>query len=321
MPQFIAKPHKKKVDIQICIPVYKRETALIDLVKSIEESLEGINYNLYFLLNGATENAKNLVTKKLGIKPNFGIVFFEENIKEDIFIWPFFNLPKGLTWVIGDDDFLNEESYNAVLNALNHDLTILNYDLYDKNLEHKLIPSYLEGYFLKSPNPINIKYLFSNLGEKLAFISSVIINTNIIAQTKNNFEPKSFQYASLIYYSILKYQKQINIHFEKKICLKQRGNNISLDDKSVVDEIFINEIRVFYLLMFRYRKYRIPAIFKLIKYTFIQTPRLMIRSKIEGRTTAAKGFFIVDHIYLFIVKVFVRFLPKSFFQHIRNYTQ
>ena len=37
MYQFIVKPQEKKVDLQICIPVYKREIELIALVKSIRK--------------------------------------------------------------------------------------------------------------------------------------------------------------------------------------------------------------------------------------------------------------------------------------------
>lgn len=318
MYQFIVKPLEKKVDLQICIPVYKREIELIALVKSIRKSLKGINYNIYFLLNGATENAKNLVTEKLALTENSGIISFEKNIEEDIFIWPFFNLPKGLTWVIGDDDFIEKDAYDAVLNSMNYDLTILNYDLYDHNLDKKLYPSYLERYFKKEHHLNNIKFLFSNLGERLSFISSVIIDTNIISSDIKNHKPKSFQFASLIYYSILKNKEKVKIYFESNICLKQRGNNISKDDKLITDNIFINEIRLFYLSMIYSPTYRIPAFFKLTIYTILHTPRLLIRSRIEDRSPDVKGFFVIDQLYLTMVSILIRFIPKSFFKYIRN---
>ena len=55
MPKIILKPSNEKFDIQICIPAYKREYELEVLFQSIRNHLDDVDYNLYFLLNGANE--------------------------------------------------------------------------------------------------------------------------------------------------------------------------------------------------------------------------------------------------------------------------
>ena len=135
MPKIILKPSNEKFDIQICIPTYKRENELEVLFQSIRNHLDDVDYNLYFLLNGANENVKKIVLEKLAIYNNTGVVIFEENIKDGVFTWPFFNLPQGLFWVVGDDDLLTERSREAIKKAIEYDLTILNYDLYDNQLK------------------------------------------------------------------------------------------------------------------------------------------------------------------------------------------
>ena len=133
--KIILKPSNEKFDIQICIPAYKRENELEVLFQSIRNHLDDVDYNLYFLLNGANENVKKIVLEKLAIYNNTGVVIFEENIKDGVFTWPFFNLPQGLFWVVGDDDLLTERSREAIKKAIEYDLTILNYDLYDNQLK------------------------------------------------------------------------------------------------------------------------------------------------------------------------------------------
>ena len=95
---------------------------------------------------------------------------------------------------------------------------------------------------------MDIKSVFSIFGDKLTFISSVIINSKILTSNFASSEPKSFQYASLIYNSFSKSKKKIKYFFEDEICLKQRGNNIPLKHRSVTDNIFINELRAFIFL-------------------------------------------------------------------------
>ena len=319
MPAIIAKPLNKEVDIQVCIPVFQREEELLVLYDSISKSLSGLNYNVYFLLNGATDNAKKLVFKEFAKLDNSGIVVFDKNIKDDIFVWPFFNLPKGLFWIIGDDDFVTENARNVVQKAQNYDLTILNYDLYDNNLENKISGSHLERYFRKAGNEIDIKYVFSNLSEKLSFISSVIINSRKLSFDYSSSEPKSFQYASLIYNSISKSKRKVNIFFEDKVCLKQRGNNVLYEDRSITDNIFINELRAFYISMIHNPLFRFAAIRKLIQATFIETPRLIIRSKVEGRSAKVKSFFFIDFVYFFVIKLFIKIIPVQFFKLLRGF--
>ena len=50
MPEIIVKPLNKEVDLQVCIPVFEREEELLVLYDSISRSLDGLNYNIYFLL-------------------------------------------------------------------------------------------------------------------------------------------------------------------------------------------------------------------------------------------------------------------------------
>tara|TARA_B100000886_G_scaffold340029_1_gene307542 strand:+ start:1275 stop:2240 length:966 start_codon:yes stop_codon:yes gene_type:complete len=319
MPEIIVKPQNKEVDVQVCIPVYKREEELLELYDSISSSLDGLNYNIYFLLNGAADNVKQLVFNKFSELDNSGIVIFDKNIKDDVFVWPFFNLPKGLFWVIGDDDFVTENARDVIKKAQKYDLTILNYDLYDSNLKNKLSGDNLGRYFTKVDNEIDIKYVYSNLSEKLSFISSVIVNSSKLSIDYSSSEPKSFQYASLIYNSFSKSKRKASIFFEKKICLKQRGNNIPLKHRSVTDNIFINELRAFYISMMRNPLFRFAAIRKLIKATFIETPRLLIRSKIENRSANVKSFFFIDFVYFFIIKLFINIIPVQFFKLLRGF--
>lgn len=319
MPEIIVKPLNKEVDLQVCIPVFKREAELLKLYDSISRSLDGLNYNIYFLLNGATDNVKQLVFNKFAELDNSGIVIFNKNIKDDVFVWPFFNLPKGLFWVIGDDDFVTENARDVIKKAQKYDLTILNYDLYDSNLENKLSGDYLGKYFTKVDNEMDIKYVFSNLSEKLSFISSVIVNSSKLSIDYSSVEPKSFQYSSLIYNSLSKSKRKASIFFEKKICLKQRGNNVLYEDRSVTDNIFINELRAFYISMTHNPLFRFAAIRKLIQATFIETPRLLIRSKIEDRSANVKSFFFIDFVYFFVIKLFIKIIPVHFFKLLRGF--
>ena len=125
MPEIIVKPLKKEVDLQVCIPVFEREEELLVLYDSISRSLDGLNYNIYFLLNGATDNVKQLVFNEFSQLDNSGVVIFDKNVKDDVFVWPFFNLPKGLFWIIGDDDFVTDNAKDVVKKAQKNDLTIL----------------------------------------------------------------------------------------------------------------------------------------------------------------------------------------------------
>ena len=319
MPKIILKPSNEKFDIQICIPAYKREYELEVLFQSIRNHLDDVDYNLYFLLNGANENVKKIVLEKLAIYNNTGVVIFEENIKDGVFTWPFFNLPQGLFWVLGDDDLLTERSREAIQKAIEYDLTILNYDLYDNQLKKKLKPNYL-GSLMPSKNiEMDIKSVFSIFGDKLTFISSVIINSKILSLNFASSKPKSFQYASLIYNSISKSKRKASIFFEDEICLKQRGNNIPLKYRSVTDNIFINELRAFYISMIHNPLFRFAAIRKLIQATFIDTPRLLIRSKIEGRSANVKSFFFIDFVYFFVIKLFIIIIPVQFFKLLRGF--
>ena len=318
MSELIVKPFKEKVDLQICIPAYRREKELKTLHDSIRKSLVSINYNIYFLLNGASDNVKKLVLDELSLFENTGVILFNENIKEDIFIWPLLNLPKGHFWIIGDDDSITDKANEVVERSLKNDLTILNYDLYDQALEKKLFGSFLEKYFKKQSNYIDKKYLFSNLSEKLSFISSIIIRSNIISKDFISIEPKSFQFGGMIYTSLADHDKDLKISFEETICLNQRGNNISNDDKYVTDDIFINDLRFFYLSMLKIPVYRYSAIVKLIKATFLLTPRLLLRSSIEHRYPRTESFFIIDYIYFFVVKFFIRLIPKAFFIFLKS---
>tara|TARA_B100000925_G_C22002838_1_gene472150 strand:+ start:1900 stop:2865 length:966 start_codon:yes stop_codon:yes gene_type:complete len=319
MPEIIVKPLNKEVDLQVCIPVFEREEELLVLYDSISRSLDGLNYNIYFLLNGATDNVKQLVFNEFSQLDNSGVVIFDKNVKDDVFVWPFFNLPKGLFWIIGDDDFVTDNAKDVVKKAQKNDLTILNYDLYDNKLENKLSEGYLERYFRNVGNEIDIKYVFSNLSEKLSFISSVIVNSRKLLFDYSSSEPKSFQYASLIYNSISKSERKVNIFFEAKVCLKQRGNNIPSKHRSVTDNIFINELRAFYISMMRNPSFRFSSIQKLLKATFIYTPRLLIRSKIEGRSASVKSFFLIDFVYFFIIKLFVKIIPIQVFKLVRGF--
>lgn len=319
MPKIILKPSNKKFDIQICIPAYKRENELEVLFKSIRNSLDGIDYNLYFLLNGASDNVKKIVFEKLAIYNNTGVVVFEKNIKDEVFIWPFFNLPQGLFWVIGDDDFLTINAKETILKAVKHDLTILNYDLYDNQLKEMLQPNYLGSLLPKKDLELDIKSIFSIFGDKLTYISSIIVNNKILSEDYASSKPKSFQYASLIYNSISKCSRKVNIFFEHKVCLKQRGNNIPIKDRSITDNIFINEIRAFYVSMMRNPLFRLSALLKFFKSTFIDIPRLLIRSKIEGRYVRVKSFFLLDLVYFFIIKIFIKIIPVKTFELLRGF--
>ena len=93
MSEIIVKPFKEKVDLQICIPAYRREKELKTLHDSIRKSLVSINYNIYFLLNGSSDNVKKLVLDELSLFENTGVILFNENIKDYIIIWPLLNLP------------------------------------------------------------------------------------------------------------------------------------------------------------------------------------------------------------------------------------
>ena len=166
---------------------------------------------------------------------------------------------------------------------------------------------------------MDIKSVFSIFGDKLTFISSVIINSKILSLNFASSKPKSFQYASLIYNSISKSKRKASIFFEDEICLKQRGNNIPLKYRSVTDNIFINELRAFYISMMRNPLFRFAAIRKLIKATFIETPRLLIRSKIENRSANVKSFFFIDFVYFFIIKLFINIIPVQFFKLLRGF--
>ena len=318
MPKYLLKPREQHVDLQICIPVYKRVNELLILANSIRDSLDGLNYNLYFLLNGASEDVKTLVLEKLSKFNNTGVIFFEENIKEDIFIWPLLNLPRGHFWIIGDDDFVLGNARDIVIKSLNNDLTILNYDLYDQNLENKVIENYLGRDFLSNNQDIDIKNLFSILGDKLCFISSVIVNSKILSFNSIDMAPKSFQYASLIYNSFAKYEMETRIFFEDQICFRQRGNNIPNDVKHLTDDIFINDIRFFYIRMLKEPVYRFSAFFKLIELTFVLIPKRLIVCRIEGRVSNVRTFTFIDYLYLFVVKNILRVVPVNFLIFLRD---
>ena len=137
---------------------------------------------------------------------------------------------------------------------------------------------------------MDIKSVFSIFGDKLTFISSVIINSKILTSNFASSEQSHFSMQALFIIHFLKV-KENQVFFEDEICLKQRGNNIPLKHRSVTDNIFINELRAFYISMMRNPLFRFAAIRKLIKATFIETPRLLIRSKIENRSANVKSFF------------------------------
>ena len=318
MPKYILKPQTDIVDLNICIPVYKRTSELTQLVSSIKKSLYGINYNLYFLLNGSTNEVQQLVLNNFIKSSNIGVIVFNENIKEDIFIWPLFNLPQGRFWIIGDDDFIEDNARDAVLDSFNYDLAILNYDLYDNKLNSVVKEDYLGRLFFKRKDNLDIKDIFDNLSDKINFISSVIINSKILSMDSVVSSPKSFAYASLIYGSFAKSNLKTKIFFEKKICLKQRGNNIALEDMVIVDEIFINDIRVFYLNMASKKIYRYGAIKKFLIVTFFLIPRLLIACRLGNRNPIIKTFFYIDFLYLLIVKSIIRITPKFIFNFLRK---
>lgn len=319
MPHLIRKPRINNPDLNICIPVYKRKKELVLLFDSIITSLNGINYNLYFLLNGPDGEVKDLVLKKLAKFENTGVIYFEDNIGEDIFIWPLFNLPKGKFWIIGDDDLLVNYSHKAILKSLKYDLTILNYDLYDHNLKNIVTSNYLGREFSQISEIINNRILFHALGEKITFISSVIINSEILNKQNFKLAPKSFQFASLIYNALESSTPEIKVFFEKNVSLKQRGNNILSEDKHITDEIFINDIRLFYLSMLSKRAYMFSAFLKLLKSTFINTPRLLLRSHLEGRHPSVKGFFLIDKLYLFTINIIIRCVPSKFYIFLKKH--
>jgi hypothetical protein len=318
MPKYLAKPQTDIVDLNICIPVYKRTSELSQLVSSINKSLYGINYNLYFLLNGSTNEVKQLVLNNFIKTSNIGVILFNENIKEDIFIWPLFNLPQGRFWIIGDDDFIEDNARDAVLDSLKHDLTILNYDLYDKTLDSIVKENYLGRLLVKRKKNLDIKYIFDSLGEKISFISSVIVNSKILSLDSVVSSPKSFAYASLLYGSFAESNLKTKIFFEKKICLKQRGNNILIKDMKIIDDIFINDIRLFYLNMTSKKIYRYKAIKKFLIATFFLIPKLLIASRLSNRNPIIKTFFYIDFLYLFIVKSIIRIIPKFVFNFLRK---
>jgi hypothetical protein len=290
----IKSPSNKLTQLAICIPVYKRVSELHELIESIEHSIQKHPIQVFFLLNGVSSEIRDNVINSFGSVDNYGILEFEENTGEAIFQWPFFNLKNEFIWIIGDDDKLLPNIDKAIDIALTNDVTILNYDLYDKSLSRSIKNNFLGRKFDKSRKQMTAKSMFTVFGHLVTFISCVIVRKSVAERKYSLIPPLSFSYASLIYHSLSSKTESNRIAFFPEIALRQRGANIANSDMDRIDDIFLNEIRSFYFGMMKSETFRMQALISIIKLTVLSLPFHLYRSRRQGRAPKIAFFGVFD---------------------------
>jgi glycosyltransferase involved in cell wall biosynthesis len=223
-----------EIILSICIPTYNRSKLLTEALDSIIISLNGFEDKVEIIVSDNASYDDTIdVVKKYQSKHN--LIRYNRNT-ENVIDKNFFiaaSLARGkYIWIFADDDKMEEQAVTNVLNFINqnYNLIICNYSIWNNDFTVKL----KERFFNISKNIEfnNHNVILKKLGNKLQFLSSIVIekNTffNLDEEEYNSLHEYGISFAFSLYCGIMNNVKAILIAEPQ---LQYRGNNSPLTDK------------------------------------------------------------------------------------------
>ena len=133
--------------LTICIPTYNRVELLKSSIDSILNAIKFANFNVDIIIsdNCSHDNTESFC---LELTNNYSFIHYYKNKENVVDLNFYLAVQKSNTdfvWIFGDDDILNLNAIKIVMDAIisNHNLIVLNYDLYNNDLSHIIKSSYL----------------------------------------------------------------------------------------------------------------------------------------------------------------------------------
>ena len=218
--------------LSICIPTYNRFRDLNETLFYVTKFSKHQNFvkEIFVLDNNENEKAKKIVNKylkkyeKLKYMKNSYNIGGHENFKKCIE-----TANSDFVWILTDDDILFEYSLEKIFKNLQKDIDclIVNWSLYDQNLNELVIENVIKSNKIFSDNK---NFLLSEFDTKLTYVSSIIFKKNdFFLLVEDKLYDKYIPYGLtclLTAYSIF-LKENCKVVFENIPIIKQRGYNDS----------------------------------------------------------------------------------------------
>lgn len=178
--------------LSICIPTFNRSVFLIECLESVLESAKGYESKLEIIIS---DNASNDETTNVAAQyvEKFSFIHYNRNFKnvidENFFIAA--RLAKGkYVWIFADDDKMERSAIENVMNmiALEYDIIILNYSMWDKFFSTKIKEN---GMGVRHQLIFtNSDLLLKTLGIRIQYLSSIIIQkSKLLCLANSEYNP------------------------------------------------------------------------------------------------------------------------------------
>lgn len=215
--------------LTICIPTYNRVELLKSSIDSILNAIKFANCNVDIIIsdNCSHDNTESFC---LELTNNYSFIHYYKNKENVVDLNFYLAVQKSNTdfvWIFGDDDILNLNAIKIVTDAIisNHNLIVLNYDLYNNDLSHIKKSNYLNinnNLFYNNKNRLLMDF---NL--KLGFISCVIFERKafleIPLEVFDEYRPYGFPFVYSLYSTL---NDNLNAIFISEPILLQRGDDL-----------------------------------------------------------------------------------------------
>jgi len=315
--------------LSICIPTYNRFKDLNETLFYVTKFSKHQNFvkEIVVLDNNENEKAKKIINKylkryaKLKYIKNPYNIGGHENFKKCI------ETAKGdFVWILTDDDVLFEHSLEIISKNLKKeiDCLIINWDLYDQNLNELVIENVIKSNKIFSDNRNS---LLSQFDTKLTYVSSIIFKkTDFFLLVDDKLYDKYIPYGLtclLTAYSIF-LKENCKVFFEDTPVIKQRGHNDSFlrDNSKNYYNVFSDGINFFHknFLELHYDKKSVNISKKKTFYFYI------IKDLINKKILNEDFEFAFSSTYrnykdIFTIKILlliIYILPSSFFSFFKK---
>lgn len=239
------------IKLSICIPTYNRANYLPTALESVLQQMNG-RVELIICDNASIDETQKIVASYLQNHPEMHYFRLPQNVCPDRCFLQILAIAKGeYCWFLSDDDFIEKNSVEQVLSALdkNPDLSgiCVNRKIYDLHLQHEVDKEPIQSYFHEDKLYTNSKECMKDLFAYFGYISGQICKKSLCSEAVQNTENiDRFFNAHIILYVIAKvilhHPKWLYLH---AVYVGHRSSNDSLEKELGSYKRFLLDVKGF----------------------------------------------------------------------------
>jgi len=231
--------------LSIGVPTYNRAKLLEETINSIvaamrSASVKDVEVELIISDNASTDDTPHMMAKLKQQYPFIKCLRNEINVVDE----NFFLLARAATgryvWIFADDDLMELNAVDIVLGEIRkgYSTLILNYSMWDSSFHNLIKPvryEYSQDLFIQDKNKV-----LDQFGTGLQFISSIVIEKNILSKEKEYDYRRLHQYGNSFLYAVYSgISVTCNVKYIATTLLKYRGGNSEVGEVNKWYKYFI----------------------------------------------------------------------------------